>query len=168
MSKCSMAHSRVHYLWWWWLAKDLPYSAGTGCSAFSWTGRLLASLLSTKDRPKSSHCCSATRNYLMSHWAQCVILQPSFMSVLEQNLFLCKSRSVPFALKESLGKELDRLEEQGILRRVNHSDWAASVVPVPKVDGSLRLCGDYKVTVNSSLNQMICSLLLQVVRGSQN
>ena len=63
----------------------------------------------------------------------------------------CKPRTVPFALKESLGKELDRLEEQGILRRVSHSDWAAPVVPVPKADGSLRLCGDYKVTVNSSL-----------------
>ena len=56
----------------------------------------------------------------------------------------CKPRTVPFALKESLGKELDRLEEQGILRRVSHSDWAAPVVPVPKADGSLRLCGDYK------------------------
>lgn len=63
----------------------------------------------------------------------------------------CKPRSVPFALKESLGMELDRLEKQGILRRVSHSDWAAPIVPVPKADGRLRLCGDYKCTVNSSL-----------------
>ncbi len=63
----------------------------------------------------------------------------------------CKPRVVPFALKEALGKELDRLEEQGILKRVSHSDWASPIVPVPKADGRLRLCGDYKATINPCL-----------------
>ena len=47
--------------------------------------------------------------------------------------------------------ELDRLESSGIIEKVEHSDWAAPVVPVPKGDGKLYLCGDYKVTVNSQL-----------------
>ncbi len=64
----------------------------------------------------------------------------------------CKPRSVPFALKDAVGKELDRLESDGILQRVNHSDWAAPIVPVPKGDGRIRLCDDYKVTVNPSLD----------------
>ncbi|XP_059201274.1 uncharacterized protein K02A2.6-like [Centropristis striata] len=34
---------------------------------------------------------------------------------------------------------------------VKHSDWAAPVVPVEKMDKSLRLCGDYKVSVNPAL-----------------
>ena len=30
------------------------------------------------------------------------------------------------------------------------SDWAAPIVPVVKTDGSIRICGDYKVTVNQA------------------
>ena len=64
---------------------------------------------------------------------------------------ICRPRSVPFAIKEKVGKELDRLEEAGVLRKVDHAEWAAPIVPVPKSDGAIRICGDYKVTVNPSL-----------------
>ena len=58
---------------------------------------------------------------------------------------------VPFAIKEAVGKELDRLEADGILEKVTHSNWAAPIVAVPKGEGQMRLCGDYKVTVNPML-----------------
>lgn len=63
----------------------------------------------------------------------------------------CKPRQVPFSLKEPLEKELSRLECLGILQKVMHSEWAAPVVVVPKGDGCLRVCGDYKTTVNPVL-----------------
>ena len=44
----------------------------------------------------------------------------------------CRPRPIPFAIKEPVGKELDHLESAGILRKVHHSDWAATIVPVPK------------------------------------
>ena len=63
-----------------------------------------------------------------------------------------KARPVPFAIKETVGKQLDHLEAEGILVKVNHSEWAAPIVAVPKQDGKFRICGDYKVTVNAALD----------------
>ena len=59
-----------------------------------------------------------------------------------------KARSVPFAYKTLVKKELDRLIQDGILTPVPFSDWAAPVVPVMKQNGSIRLCGNYSLTVN--------------------
>ena len=64
----------------------------------------------------------------------------------------CRPRTVPFAIKDIVGKELDRLEEAGIVIKENFSEWAAPIEPVPKQDGSIRVCGDFKVTINPVLN----------------
>lgn len=60
----------------------------------------------------------------------------------------CKPRPVPYAMKEKIDKELERLEKEGTITRAMFSEWAAPIVPIVKPDGSLRICGDYKVTVN--------------------
>lgn len=38
-----------------------------------------------------------------------------------------------------------------ILEPVEYSDWATPIVPVTKSDGSIRICGDYKSTLNKAL-----------------
>ena len=55
-------------------------------------------------------------------------------------------------MKEALERQLVRLQQLGVLDNVNNSEWAAPVVVVPKGDGCLRVCGDYKVTINPVLN----------------
>ena len=60
----------------------------------------------------------------------------------------CRARTVPYALREKIEEEISRLQDQGIIEPVRFSDWAAPVVPVVKSDGRIRLCEDYKVTIN--------------------
>ena len=62
----------------------------------------------------------------------------------------CKVQQVPHALREKVDDELSRLELSGIIEPVQFSEWAAPIVPVLKPDGSVRICGDYKLTVNQA------------------
>ena len=62
----------------------------------------------------------------------------------------CKARPVPFALKHKVEAELDRLHKEGIVEAVQSAEWAAPIVPVVKSDGSVRICGDYRLTVNQA------------------
>ena len=59
-----------------------------------------------------------------------------------------KARPVPYALREKIEQDLERLEKAGTTESVQYSDWATPIVPVAKNDGTVRVCGDYKLTVN--------------------
>ena len=62
----------------------------------------------------------------------------------------CKACTFPYALRGKVEQELERLEHTGIIEPVKFSDWAALIVPVVKKVGSVRICGDYKVTINQT------------------
>ncbi|XP_071113031.1 uncharacterized protein [Haliotis cracherodii] len=59
-----------------------------------------------------------------------------------------KHRNVAYTLRQKVDDELERLEKQGIIKPVQYSDWAAPIVPVVKSNGNIRICGNYKLTVN--------------------
>ena len=61
----------------------------------------------------------------------------------------CKARSVPYALREKVEEELQRLVAMGILEPVEYAEWASPIVSVLKSDKkTVRICGDFKQTVN--------------------
>ena len=54
-------------------------------------------------------------------------------------------------LVPAVEEELKRLENLGVLKPVEVSDWATPIVFVPKTDESVRICGDYRDTVNPAI-----------------
>ena len=62
----------------------------------------------------------------------------------------CKLRPIPYAVRARVEAELERLESEGIIEPVTTSEWAAPIVPVVKRDGTIRVCGDYKLTANKA------------------
>lgn len=63
----------------------------------------------------------------------------------------CKARPVPYALCQKVEEELHHLESQGVVKKVERSHWALPIISVPKEDGSICICGDFKVSINRVL-----------------
>lgn len=53
-------------------------------------------------------------------------------------------------MRSKVEAEINRLVNENIITPVKYSEWAAPVVPILKPDGSIRLCGDYKLTINQA------------------
>lgn len=73
--------------------------------------------------------------------------------VLKENSkpVFCKARNVPYALKEAVESELQTLVDNDIIYPVTKSAWASGIVVVPKPNNGIRICGDFKTTVNPCL-----------------
>ncbi|XP_060094815.1 LOW QUALITY PROTEIN: uncharacterized protein K02A2.6-like, partial [Heteronotia binoei] len=62
-----------------------------------------------------------------------------------------KARRVPFALKPKIEAELDGLTAQGVLEPVDYATWETPIVTPIKPNGEVRICADYKYTINKAL-----------------
>ena len=62
--------------------------------------------------------------------------------------FFCRYRPIPHALRQKVETELQRLAEQRVIEPVESSEWAVPIVPVLKPDGTVRICEDYRLTIN--------------------
>ncbi|XP_023248186.1 uncharacterized protein K02A2.6-like [Copidosoma floridanum] len=62
-----------------------------------------------------------------------------------------KPHTIPFAFKAQVEQELDRLEKDAIIVKVNTSEWGTPLVPILKENGAIRVCANYRLTVNKHL-----------------
>lgn len=62
-----------------------------------------------------------------------------------------KHRTVSFALIPKINEEIDLHVSEGALIKVDNYDWTKPVVPVLKVNWRVRLCSDFKTTLNPNL-----------------
>lgn len=63
----------------------------------------------------------------------------------------CRARPIAYSLRQRIDTAIDDMLRTGVLEPVSSSDWATPLVPVRKADGGLRICADYKVTLNPVL-----------------
>jgi len=82
-----------------------------------------------------------------------------------QDFEFCEQEDTPYSLfmmqdkardpivvpLEKVEQALQKLERQGTISPITHSDWAAPIVPVLKQNGDVRICGDYWVIVNQAV-----------------
>ena len=65
-----------------------------------------------------------------------------------------RPRQLAYTLKALVETELNRLIRKGVLTPIEPATWATPIVPVLKSDGhSVRLCADYKCTLNKALGK---------------
>ncbi|XP_046976658.1 uncharacterized protein K02A2.6-like [Vanessa cardui] len=62
-----------------------------------------------------------------------------------------KARPLPLSLRERVEAELERLQREGVIYKVDRSDYGTPIVPVIKSNGDIGICGDYKITLNPIL-----------------
>ena len=64
-----------------------------------------------------------------------------------------KPRPVPYAWREKVNNEIDRFIALGVFKPISHAKWAAPLVLILIADKkSIRLCSDYRVTINKAVN----------------
>ncbi|KFD64390.1 hypothetical protein M514_09069 [Trichuris suis] len=69
-----------------------------------------------------------------------------------------KSRPVPLCPLAKVDPEIRRLVKDGVLEPVVDSKWATPLVCVLKRDGSVRVCADYRASVNPAISNNVYPL----------
>ncbi|KRZ17307.1 Uncharacterized protein T11_3763 [Trichinella zimbabwensis] len=85
-------------------------------------------------------------------------MKNSLMFSMKDWINIPVNQPLPFALKSKAEAESHRLAEEKTLDPTNYSECASPIVPVVKGNGKIRLCGDYKATVNPSIKSDVYPL----------
>ncbi|CAH8663037.1 unnamed protein product [Dicrocoelium dendriticum] len=65
---------------------------------------------------------------------------------------------LPYAAMAAVDQELDRLERTGVITPVKYSSWAVPIVAVRKPNGKVRVCAEFLIGLNATLDDHQYSL----------
>lgn len=146
----------------WLLAFDIPLPAGVEVRAVTSSAAAQPSSAATTPAIMTSVPASADSRLrqLLEEYAD--IFQPGHGTIQCQQAVVhidpaaqpkaFPARSVPFPMRKAVEAELDRLMSEGILEPVDPMvtplEWASPIVIAVKTNGAIRICGDFKVTIN--------------------
>ncbi|CAM4507561.1 unnamed protein product [Caretta caretta] len=76
--------------------------------------------------------------------------QPGHTTLIQHHIVTCpgarvtiKPYHIPEAKREEITTEVRKMLELGVIEE-SHSQWSSPIVLVPKLDGSLRFCNDFR------------------------
>ena len=88
-----------------------------------------------------------------TNWTYAIALYPD-----AKPFVLSVSRRVPLPLMDKVKAELTRMEELGVISRIDEpTEWCAGMVVVPKSSGQVRICIDF-TKLNMSVKRENCPL----------
>ncbi len=70
----------------------------------------------------------------------------------QKEMRIFKAHTPPYNMRELLKETLQKMEREGVLERVDSSPIVSPIRAVVKTDGSLRVCGNYKKSLNPLLD----------------
>ena len=82
---------------------------------------------------------------------KCTKVKPKLLLKPDVKPVFRNKRPVPYAVAPLLDETLTRLENAGVISKVDYSEWAAPIVTVKKANGDLRPCADYSTGLNDAL-----------------
>ncbi|KII70027.1 hypothetical protein RF11_01332 [Thelohanellus kitauei] len=94
----------------------------------------------------------------------------------DTTLRIFKARNVPYSFREKVQFEIDRLTREGILEKIEEVSepitWASPIVCIEKRERGIRICGDYKITINKHMDFLPYPLptfknVMAVIKGGQ-
>ena len=126
---------------------------GAGASLFrrNWLDHICVNLGAVhllQARPKFEHLMKQHAPLFSDKWGLLKVTTAKIYVPIDARPRFFKPRRVLYSLKEKVEQELDHLQEDGTIEPVTYAEWAALIVPILKADGKIRICSDYRVTVN--------------------
>ncbi|XP_059053689.1 uncharacterized protein K02A2.6-like [Achroia grisella] len=125
-----------------WLDRLFPNWRGTLCNSIS-VSKIPQCVQHLKS--KFSNCFTSESNTCIKTFEANIILKENYVPVF------MKAYEVPYSIITKISDAIDKLEKQGKIYKVKHSEWASPLVPIRKSDGTYRLCVDFKRTVNPNI-----------------